>query len=110
MRAHDRAGRVLALPSQAKGVAGRYGLTRPQLDTEVWVVTPDGRRLGGAAAVNHVLRELAGGWRWLGTVMETPGLRQLEAAFYRWFARHRDRFAAWGIPPECDSPEANCDP
>lgn len=109
VRARDCAGRVLALPSQAPGVLAAAGLTHAEADRAAWAFTRDGRRYEGAAAVNRVLREL-GGWRLLALPYAVPPLRWCEEGFYRWFARHRARFARWGVTPECERPGVQCRP
>src|ERR1700674_1925880 len=59
VRRRDRAGRVLALANQKRGVLARYGVTRTQADRAAWTVDREGR-LEGAAAVNRVWRGLGG--------------------------------------------------
>ena len=108
VRRRDRAGRVLAVPNQTPGVLDRYGVSRQEADRAAWTVDPDGRRLGGAAAINRVLHELGGGWRALAALDRLPPLAALEEAFYRWFAARRSRFHRLGVTPECYEPGANC--
>src|SRR5258708_33217206 len=61
VRRRDRAGRVLAIANQKRGVLARYGITREEADRAAWTVGEEGR-LEGAAAVNRVWREMGGGW------------------------------------------------
>lgn len=90
---------MLVLPNQQPGLIESYGLTRAEVDREAWTIDPGGERLGGAAAVNRVLRELALPWRALAALYRVPGVAPLEGAAYRWVARHRGLFARWGDPP-----------
>lgn len=107
MERRDRGGRIRALPSQTPGLRERLGLSRAETDGQAWVVAADGRRWGGAAAINRALREL-GAWRLVAGVYDVPGLRQAEEFGYRWFARHRGRFARWGVTPACERPGSAC--
>ena len=104
----DQAGGLLIIPNQAPGALERYGLTRPEADRAAWVVEPGGTKLEGAAAINRVLRELGGGWRWLGALYGVPPIAAAEEALYRWFAPRRSRFARFGVTPACDEPGARC--
>ena len=104
----DRAGRLLITPNQAPGALERYGLTRPEADRSAWVVEPGGHKLEGAAAINRVLFELGGGWRWLGALYSVRPIAAAEEALYRWFAPRRSRFARFGVTPACDEPGARC--
>jgi len=99
---------VAAVPNQQRGALERYGLTRTEADQNAWVVTPQGRRLAGAEAVNAVLRTIGGGWNALGYVFSLPPLALLERVAYTWFANRRSRFAWFGVTPECDEPGADC--
>jgi predicted DCC family thiol-disulfide oxidoreductase YuxK len=108
VRARDRAGRVLAIPNQQPGVESNYGLSRADLDHEAWTIEPNGRKHGGAAAINRVLDVLGRPWRIVAALYRVPVVKQLEDIGYRWFATHRSWFARWGVRPECDEPGANC--
>lgn len=110
VRARDPAGRVPALPNQTPGLKERLGLTRADVDREVWAVAPDGRAYAGAAAVNAVLLQLGGVGRILARTAALPPLFWLEDRFYRWFARHRGRFARWGRTPACARQGIACTP
>jgi predicted DCC family thiol-disulfide oxidoreductase YuxK len=107
VRAHDPAGRVAALPSQTPGLAERAGLSRGQLDRAAWAMDRAGRLYAGAGAINRTWAELPG-WRWLARLYALPGVRHGEDALYRWFARHRGRFARWGVTPGCERPDVAC--
>ncbi len=101
LRARVPASRVLVLPSQTPGVIERFGISRAEADRALQAVTPDGRRYAAAAAVNAILRELGGRWWLLARVAALPGCLWLEGRCYTSFARHRGRFARWGITPAC---------
>lgn len=102
------AGRVLAMPSQKRGVLDHYGLTRAEAEEKIWLIDRAGRRIGAAAAVSRVLAEAGGIWRALALPYRLPPVAALEEAFYRWFARHRSSFHRFGVTPECDEPGADC--
>ena len=109
VRRRDRAGRVLVIANQERGVLARYGVTREEADRAAWTVDSDGRRLDGAAAVSRVMRELGGGWA---VVARAYGLRPVafvEEVVYRWFARNRSSFGRFGARPECDEPGSGCE-
>ncbi len=101
MRRRDKAGRVLVRPNQIPGLIDRYGLSRKDVDWEAWAVAPDGRKWGGAAAINQSLRELGGFWAWLASLYRLAPLRWIEDRGYRWVAGHRTWLSRWwGAPPE----------
>jgi predicted DCC family thiol-disulfide oxidoreductase YuxK len=101
VRRRDKAGRVLVLPNQTPGLISRYGLTRAQVDREVWAVTPDGTRWAGAAAANRILKELDGGWVWLAAFYQLAPFRWIENRAYRWVAEHRTWLSRLlSAPPE----------
>jgi predicted DCC family thiol-disulfide oxidoreductase YuxK len=110
VRVRDPAGRVLALPNQTLGLLERVGLTRDQVNTAVWAVDREGRRFGGAAAVNCTWQELGGRWRLLARLCSLPPLFACETWFYAWFARNRGHFARWGTTPACMRPGVPCTP
>ncbi|HUZ86893.1 MAG TPA: DCC1-like thiol-disulfide oxidoreductase family protein [Candidatus Baltobacterales bacterium] len=109
VRRRDRAGRVLVIPNQSRGALARYGITRAEADRSAWAVDQKGRRHEGAAAVNVVLRELGGAAGALGRSLQLMPLAVVEGAAYRWLARHRSRFGALGVRPECDEPGSDCE-
>lgn len=110
IRAHDPAGRVLALPSQTPGILDRYGLTRAQANCNAWTIEPNGRERAGAAAINRVLEELGGVWKSLAAAYRLPPFRWLEDRLYRWVARHRHWLSSiWGAAPECEQPGIECE-
>lgn len=106
VRRRDRAGRVLAVPSQQPGALERYGVSRDEAQRSAWTVEPDGRRLYGAAAMNRVLHEIGGPWRTAAALYRVRPVAALEEAFYRWFAARRSRFERLGVTPECEDPGA----
>ena len=108
VRRRDRAGRVLAIANQTRGVLVRYGVTREEADRAAWTIDGE-RRLDGAAAVNRVWRELGGGWSVLARAYRLWPLAAVEEAAYRWFARNRSSFHRFGVRPECDEPGSDCE-
>jgi predicted DCC family thiol-disulfide oxidoreductase YuxK len=108
IRRRDTAGRILVLPNQARGVLAAHGVTRTEADRSAWAIEPGGRRLEGAAALNRVLIELAGGWRLLALPYRAGLLATAEEAAYRWVAANRGRFAWLGVTPECERPGVAC--
>lgn len=109
VRAHDLAGRVLALPSQTPGLRQRYGLSREELEREAWAIEPSGRRHAGAAAMNRVLGELGGPWPLVAALYRLLLIGWLEDRAYRWVADHRRLLSRWwSTTPECEQPEAEC--
>src|SRR5229473_4380967 len=107
VRRRDRAGRVLAIANQSKGVLARYGVTRGEADRAAWTIDGEGR-LEGAAAVNRVWREMGGGWATLARAYRLRPVAIVEEAVYRWFARNRSSFHRFGVSPECDEPGSDC--
>jgi predicted DCC family thiol-disulfide oxidoreductase YuxK len=108
VRRRDRAGRVLAIANQKRGVLARYGITRDEADRAAWTIDGEGR-LEGAAAVNRVWRELGGGWAALARVYQIRPVAFVEEAVYRSFARHRSSFHRFGVRPECEGAGADCE-
>jgi predicted DCC family thiol-disulfide oxidoreductase YuxK len=108
VRRHDRAGRVLVVPNQRRGVLTRYGVSRQEADRAAWAIEQTGRRFEGAAAVNRVLQELGGGWAALAKPYTFRPLAVVEDIAYRWFASNRSRFHQLGVRPECEEAGSNC--
>ncbi len=101
MRARDTAGRVLVLPNQTAHLIQRLGLTRAEVDREVWAVDAAGHKFAGAAAINRVLEELGGGWGRLARAYRSAPVRWLEDRLYRWVVDHRSMLSRWwGTLPE----------
>jgi predicted DCC family thiol-disulfide oxidoreductase YuxK len=109
VRRRDRAGRVLAIANQKRGVLSRYGLTREEVDRAAWTIGRDGQRSQGAAAVNRVMQAVGGPWSLLAAAYRLQPLAALEEAMYRSLARNRSRFHRFGVRPECDGPDADCE-
>jgi len=109
VRRRDRAGRVLAIANQKRGVLARYGITREEADRAAWLIEPDGRRSEGAAAVNQVMREIGGAWSALARAYRLRPVAIAEDALYRWFARHRAGFHRFGVRPECEEAGSDCE-
>jgi predicted DCC family thiol-disulfide oxidoreductase YuxK len=94
---------VLALPNQTPGLIDQCGLSRAQVDWELWAVAADGGRWRGAAAVNRTLQELGGVWALAAALYRLPPVRWIENRVYRWVAEHRPWLSRWiGAPPEWD--------
>jgi predicted DCC family thiol-disulfide oxidoreductase YuxK len=73
---------------QSPWVRERLGLAPGELPDEMKLLTPDGRVLGGPAAIAWMCRRVA--WLWpLGCLMILPGLDGLTRLGYRWVARNR---------------------
>jgi len=108
VRRRDRAGRVLAIANQKRGVLARCGVTREEADRAAWTIDGEGR-LEGAAAVNRVWREFGGGWAMMARAYQLGPLKAVEEAVYRWFARNRSSFHRFGVLPECDEPGSDCE-
>ena len=87
----------------------QHGITRQEADRAAWVIARDGRRWEGAAAVNRVFQEAGGAWPVLANLYRLAPLAAAEEALYRWFARSRSRFHRFGVRPECDEPESECE-
>ena len=104
VRRRDQAGRVQAIANQQPGALERFGVTREEADRAAWTVDSEGRRLGGAAAINRVLAEMRGPWPAVASTYRLRPLAAAEEAVYRWFARNRSRFHRLGVTPECDDP------
>jgi predicted DCC family thiol-disulfide oxidoreductase YuxK len=109
VRRRDRAGRVLAIANQERGVLARYGITREAADRAAWVSGPDGVWLEGAAAVNRLWRVMGGGWSVLAWAYRLWPVAAVEEAFYQWFARYRTSFHRFGVRPECDEAGSDCE-
>ena len=111
MRARDRAGRVLAIPSQVPGLLEQYGLTRAEADRDAWAITASGQRFAGAAAITCVLAALGGRWAVLAAVGSVPPVARVAARVYRWVAANRSALSRiWGTVPECARAGVNCEP
>jgi predicted DCC family thiol-disulfide oxidoreductase YuxK len=80
------------------------GLTADDGRRQAWLLLPDGRAYGGAAAMNGALGYTWWG-KWLLPLYQLPGMRQLQDAIYRWVARNRSRFP--GMTPGCEA-EFDC--
>jgi predicted DCC family thiol-disulfide oxidoreductase YuxK len=100
---------VLVIPNQARGALARYGISRQEADRSAWAVDQEGRRSEGAAAINAVLRELGGLPGALARALQVRPVTAIEAAVYRWFARHRSRFHRLGVRPECEEAGSDCE-
>ncbi len=110
IRGRDRAGHVLIRPNQTPGLRERFGLTRNQVDRELYAIAPGGRAYRGAAAFQRISFELGSPWSLLGHCYDLPGAGWCADKGYAWFARHRGSFARWGITPTCERAGEPCEP
>src|SRR5258708_30451634 len=101
VRRRDRAGRVLAIANQKRGVLARYGITREEADRAAWVIGPDGVWSEGAAAVNRVWRDMGGGWSVLARAYRLWLLAAGEGAVFRLVARDPSSVPLFRRPPGC---------
>jgi predicted DCC family thiol-disulfide oxidoreductase YuxK len=109
VKSQDSAGRVRALPNQTPGLITGLGLTRADVDRAAWAFARDGRRFSGAAAINRTLAALdRRPWSQLARLYDVPGMGWWEERCYALFARHRGRFARWGVRPACAAPRVRC--
>lgn len=108
VRRRAPAGRVQAIANQKPGVLERYGVSRAEADREAWTIDNDGRRAGGAAAINRVWSAIGGPWRLIAAAYQVRPIALLEEALYRWFAANRSLFHRFGVRPECEEPGSDC--
>jgi predicted DCC family thiol-disulfide oxidoreductase YuxK len=94
-----RPGAFEFLPCQAAERRARYPAIAEATCLEaIQLVLPDGRVLGGAAALPEILRRLRG-WRWVAALFRLPGAGLIAPVVYRWIARNRYRIScAIGAP------------
>jgi predicted DCC family thiol-disulfide oxidoreductase YuxK len=94
-----RPGAFEFLPCQAAERAARFPAIPEVTCLEaIQLVLPDGRVLGGAAALPEILRRLRG-WRWAAALFRLPGAGLVAPIAYRWVARNRYRVScALGAP------------
>ena len=88
-----RRGEFEFLPCQAAERRARYPAMAEATCLEaIQLVLPDGRVLGGAAALPEILRRLRG-WRWAARLFRLPGAGLIAPLVYGWIARHRYRIS-----------------
>jgi len=76
------------IPLQTEWVRRRLDLPKEELLSEMRVLTPDGRVIGGAAALVHVWSKIW--WAWpLWLAAQVPGAKWLLGRAYRWVAERR---------------------
>ncbi len=93
LRSFDRGNRLTYLSLHDPRVAERYPeLTYEQLMDQMWVVTSDHQRFGGADAIRYLSRYLPLLW-WLAPVMHIPFAMPLWRFLYRVIANRRYRLA-----------------
>ncbi len=101
----DRKDRIRVVPFQQPGAPERYGLTREACEQAAWVITPDGERHRGAAAILTALSE-ALGCPWIRTLYRVPPFRWIADAGYAWVAAHRGLLP--GTCPYCEEHPEEC--
>jgi predicted DCC family thiol-disulfide oxidoreductase YuxK len=95
----DRGGRLAFLSLHDPRVSQRYpDLTSDALMDQMYLITRDGTRLGGAAALRYLSRHLPRLW-WLAPALHVPGLLPFWQWCYRQVARRRYRL---GGTQACD--------
>ena len=93
LRKLDWSDRLTFLSLHDPRVAQRYPqLTHEQLMAEMWVVTPDGQKFGGADALRQLSRTLPALWP-IAPLLHIPLTMPVWRALYRWIARNRYRLA-----------------
>lgn len=89
LRRFDSANRLTYLSLHDPRVAARYpDLSYQQLMDQLWVVTEDGRRFGGADAGRYLSRKLPTLW-WLLPLLHLPGTMPLWRWLYAKVAQRR---------------------
>lgn len=93
LQAFDGGNRLAYISLHDCRVAARYPeLSYDQLMEQMWVVTPDHQRFGGADAVRYLSRYLPRLW-WLAPLMHLPFAMPLWRYIYNAFANRRYRLA-----------------
>jgi predicted DCC family thiol-disulfide oxidoreductase YuxK len=90
--------RTRLLPWQAADLDA-LGVTEREARRTVWWIEPSGERFPSAQAVARALIACGSGWRRLGLLLLTPGIRTLGDAAYYGIARIRHRLP--GTTPAC---------
>ena len=102
IRRRDSKGLIETLPYQDPSVPERFPeISRQAFEHEIQLVLGAGGRLGGAHAIEKVLRLLPG-TRPMASVFRIPGVRWMAQRVYRIVARNRRRFGCGehcGLPP-----------
>lgn len=89
----------------------KYGLSRFAVDRDAWVITANGDRFAGAAAVTRVLAALGGQWAALAAVLRFAPVAWIAGHVYRQVATNRAVLSRiWGAVPECSRPGVDCAP
>ena len=93
LRTFDDRSRLTYLSLHDPRVTERYpGLSYDQLMEQMWVVTPDHQRFGGADAVRFLSRYLPRLW-WMAPAMHVPFAMPLWRYLYKALANRRYRLA-----------------
>lgn len=103
LRRFDMFGQLAYLSLHDARVAERYPeLSHAAMMEQMWVVTQDGRRFGGADAGKYLSRRLPGLW-WLAPLLHIPFSMPLWRRLYAKIAERRYRLSG----ASCDS-EGSC--
>ena len=93
LQAFDPSGRLTYISLHDPRVAERFPeLSYEQLMDQMWVVTPNHQRFGGAGAVRYLSRYLPRLW-WMAPVMHLPFSMPLWRYLYKVLANRRYRLA-----------------
>lgn len=93
LRRFDVFGQLAYLSLHDARVAERYpDLSRAAMLEQMWVVTPAGRKFGGADAGRYLSRKLPGLW-WLAPLLHVPGSMPLWRWLYGKIAERRYRIS-----------------
>ncbi len=93
LRRWDWTGQLTFLSLHDPRVQERYpDLTYDQLMEQMWLITPDGKRYGGADAMRVLSRRMPTLWP-LAPIMHVPFSMPLWRSIYRWVAQRRYRIA-----------------
>ncbi len=102
LRRFDLFGQLAYISLHDPRVAERYpDLSHTELMKQMWVVTSDGRRFGGADAGRYLSRKLPGLW-WLAPLLHIPLSMPLWRRLYAKIAERRYRLSG----TSCDSDES----
>lgn len=81
---------VRASQSMTDESLAELGLTRVQVQTAVWLITPRGP-VGAERAIAAMLRHSHAAWPLLGVLIDLPVIRLVSGVVYRTFAKNRHR-------------------
>jgi predicted DCC family thiol-disulfide oxidoreductase YuxK len=91
LKAFDRTSRLETMALQDPRAQELFSdLTLDEMLSQMWVLSPDGHKFGGASAVRYLSRKLPLLWPIM-PILHIPGSLPLWRALYRWVARNRYR-------------------